>query len=289
MLRKLTPYLFVAPLMIFIAVFTYVPILTSLNLSVRQWNFLTPDMPFVGLRNYRELFASAEFWNSLWVTTVFAVLSVPVRLGAALAIASRLVRESLPSRLLRGALFLPSVTSTVSIAVVFSWVFATDYGMMNALLGWLGLGRPQWLQDPHLALWVLIFVNTWKQIGYDIVIYIAGLQAIPQELYDAAAVDGGRRLHVFRRVTMPLVMPTTYFLLVISVIEAFQVFTVVNVMTHGGPAGATDMLVNLLYEIGFVLFDIGRGSALAVVLFVLLVALAILKSRIIGRKVHYEA
>lgn len=287
--RKLTPYLFVAPLMIFIAVFTYVPILTSLNLSVRQWNFLTPDMPFVGLRNYEELFASAEFWNSLRVTTVFAVLSVPLRLGAALAIANWLVRETLPSRLLRGALFLPSVTSTVSIAVVFSWVFSTDYGMMNALLGWLGLGRPQWLQDPHLALWVLILVNTWKQIGYDIVIYIAGLQAIPQELYDAAAVDGGRRFSVFRRVTMPLVMPTTYFLLVISVIEAFQVFTIVNVMTRGGPAGATDMLVNLLYEIGFELFDIGRGSALAVILFVLLVALAILKSRIIGRKVHYEA
>jgi ABC-type sugar transport system permease subunit len=289
MLRKLTPYFFVAPLMLFIAVFTYVPILTSLNLSVRQWNFLTPDMPFVGLRNYEELFASREFWNSLWVTTVFAVLSVPLRLGAALLIASRLVRETLPSRLLRGALFLPSVTSTVSIAVVFSWVFATDYGMMNALLSWLGLGRPQWLQDPHLALWVLILVNTWKQIGYDIVIYIAGLQAIPQELYDAAAVDGGRRLHIFRRVTMPLVMPTTYFLLVISVIEAFQVFTIVNVMTKGGPAGATDMLVNQLYEIGFVLFDIGRGSALAVILFVLLVVLAILKSRIIGRKVHYEA
>lgn len=287
--RKLTPYLFVAPLMIFIAVFTYVPILTSLNLSVRQWNFLTPDMPFVGLRNYEELFASAEFWNSLRVTTVFAVLSVPLRLGAALVIASWLVRETLPSRLLRGALFLPSVTSTVSIAVVFSWVFSTDYGMMNALLGWLGLDRPQWLQDPHLALWVLILVNTWKQIGYDIVIYIAGLQAIPQELYDAAAVDGGRRFSVFRRVTMPLVMSTTYFLLVISVIEAFQVFTIVNVMTRGGPAGATDMLVNLLYEIGFELFDIGRGSALAVILFVLLVALAILKSRIIGRKVHYEA
>jgi multiple sugar transport system permease protein/sn-glycerol 3-phosphate transport system permease protein len=289
MYRKLTPYLFVAPLMIFIAAFTYIPILTSLNLSVRQWNFLTPDMPFVGLRNYEELFASAEFWNSLWVTTVFAVLSVPLRLGAALVIANWLVRETLPSRLLRGALFLPSVTSTVSIAVVFSWVFSTDYGMMNALLGCLGLGRPHWLQDPHLALWVLILVNTWKQIGYDIVIYIAGLQAIPQELYDAAAVDGGRRFRVFRRVTMPLVMPTTYFLLVISVIEAFQVFTIVNVMTRGGPAGATDMLVNLLFEIGFELFDIGRGSALAVILFVMLVALALLKSRIIGRKVHYEA
>ncbi|WP_454702261.1 carbohydrate ABC transporter permease [Agrobacterium burrii] len=289
MLRKLTPYLFVAPLMIFIALFTYVPILASLNLSFREWNFLSPNMPFVGFRNYEQLLASRDLWNSLWVTTLFAVLSVPLRLGLALVIAAYLVRESVHVRLLRGALFLPSVTSTVSIAVVFSWVFSTDYGMVNALLGTFGLGKVQWLQNPHLALWVLIFVNTWKQIGYDIVIYIAGLQAIPRELYDAAAVDGGKRLHVFRRITMPLVMPTTYFLLVISVIEAFQVFTIVNVMTKGGPAGATDMLVNLLYEIGFVLFDIGRGSALAVLLFILLVGLAILKSRIIGRKVHYEA
>ena len=289
MLRKLAPYLFVTPLMIFIALFTYIPILASLNLSFREWNFLSPDMPFVGFRNYEQLLASRDLWNSLWVTTLFAVLSVPLRLGLALGIAAYLVRETMHVRLLRGALFLPSVTSTVSIAVVFSWVFSTDYGMVNALLGTFGLGKVQWLQNPHLALWVLIFVNTWKQIGYDIVIYIAGLQAIPRELYDAAAVDGGKRLRVFRRITMPLVMPTTYFLLVISVIEAFQVFTIVNVMTKGGPAGATDMLVNLLYEIGFVLFDIGRGSALAVLLFILLVALAILKSRIIGRKVHYEA
>lgn len=289
MLRKLTPYLFVAPLIAFIAIFTYIPILTSINLSVREWNFLSPEMPFVGLRNYEQLLSSKDLWNSLWVTTLFAVLSVPIRLGLALVIANYLIRETLYSRLLRGMLFLPSVTSTVSIAVVFSWVFSTDYGMVNAILVTLGLGKVQWLQNPHLALWVLIFVNTWKQIGYDIVIYIAGLQAIPKELYDAAAVDGGKRLHVFRRVTLPLVMPTTYFLLVISVIEAFQVFTIVNVMTRGGPAGATDMLVNMLYEIGFVLFDIGRGSALAVMLFVLLVALAILKSRIIGRKVHYEA
>lgn len=289
MFRKLTPYLFVAPLMIFIALFTYIPILASLNLSFREWNFLTPDMPFVGFRNYEQLLASRDLWNSLWVTTLFAVLSVPLRLGLALVIAAYLVRESMHVRLLRGALFLPSVTSTVSIAVVFSWVFSTDYGMVNAILGTLGIGKVHWLQNPHLALWVLIVVNTWKQIGYDIVIYIAGLQAIPRELYDAAAVDGGKRLHVFRRITIPLVMPTTYFLLVISVIEAFQVFTIVNVMTKGGPAGATDMLVNLLYEIGFVLFDIGRGSALAVLLFILLVGLAILKSRIIGRKVHYEA
>lgn len=289
MLRTLTPYLFVGPLIAFIAVFTYIPIVSSLNLSFRHWDFLSPDMPFVGLDNYRALLSSRDFWNALKVTALFAVLSVPLRLALALAIASYLVRETLPSRLLRGALFLPSVTSTVSIAVVFSWVFATDYGMVNALLVKLGLGKVPWLQDPSLALWVLIAVNTWKQLGYDIVIYIAGLQAVPQELYDAAAVDGGRRLHVFRRVTVPLVMPTTYFLMVISVIEAFQVFTIVNVMTHGGPAGATDMLVNMLYRVGFVLFDIGQGSALAVLLFVLLMVLALVKSFVVGRKVHYEA
>jgi multiple sugar transport system permease protein/sn-glycerol 3-phosphate transport system permease protein len=289
MLSRLTPYFLVLPLVSFIAVFTYIPIASSLNLSFREWDFLSPTMPLVGVENYRLLFSSHEFWNSLKVTAIFALVSVPIRLGLALSVASYLVREALPSRILRGALFLPSVTSTVSIAVVFSWLFATDYGMINAFLQTLGLGKVPWLQDPQVALGVLIIVNTWKQLGYDIVIYIAGLQAIPQELYDAAAVDGGRKGRVFRRVTVPLVMPTTYFLLVVSVIEAFQVFTVVDIMTKGGPAGATDMLVNMLYRIGFTLFDIGQGSALAVVLFALLTALALFKARVLGRRVHYEA
>ncbi|EIM28364.1 carbohydrate ABC transporter permease [Microvirga lotononidis] len=289
MLRKLTPYLFVAPLIAFIAVFTYIPIIASINLSFREWNFLSPDMPLVGFDNYRQLLASRDFWNSLRVTTVFAAVSVPLRLGLALVIANYLKRETLTSRVLRGAMFLPYVTSTVSIAVVFSWVFATDYGIANAVLAWLGFGKLPWLQDPQLALWVLIFVNTWKQLGYDIVIYIAGLQAVPQELYDAASVDGGRRFQVFRRVTVPLVMPTTYFLLVISVIEAFQIFTIISVMTHGGPAGATDVLVHMLYRVGFNLFEIGTGSALAVLLFILLIALSLVKSQIVGRRVHYEA
>jgi ABC-type sugar transport system permease subunit len=288
-LRRATPYLFALPLLIFITAFTYWPILSSVNLSLREWNFLTPDKPFVGLENYRTLLSQHEFWNALHVTVLFTVISVPLRLGLALAIASYLVREALPSRLLRGALFLPSVTSTVSIAVIFSWVFATDGGMANSLLSAAGGPRVPWMQDPALALYVLIFVNTWKQLGYDVIIYIAGLQAISPELYDAAAVDGGGRWHVFRRITVPLVMPTTYFLLVISVIEAFQVFTIVDVMTQGGPAGATDMLVNMLYRVGFTLFDIGLGSALAVLLFLLLIILALIKSRIVGRRVHYEA
>ena len=289
MLRRMTPYLFVLPLLGFIAVFTYIPIVQSMNLSLREWDFLSPTKPYVGFDNYRLLLDSREFWNALRVTAIFAIISVPLRLLLALFIANQLLRETLVSRLMRGALFLPSVTSTVAIGVVFSWVFSTDYGMMNALLSSFGLPKVAWLQEPHIALWVLIFVNTWKQLGYDIIIYIAGLQAIAPELYDAAAVDGGRKAHVFRRITVPLVMPTTYFLLMISVIEAFQVFTIVDVMTKGGPAGATDMLVNMLYRVGFNLFDIGVGSVLAVLLFAFLITLAVVKSRIIGRKVHYEA
>nr|WP_321457814.1 sugar ABC transporter permease [uncultured Cohaesibacter sp.] len=289
MVRKLSPYLYIVPLMAFIAVFTYIPIFTSINLSFREWDFMSPTKPFVGFENYQLLLSSTEFWNSLRVTGLFALFSVPLRLGLALLIANWLTGDKFETRLLRGAFFLPSVTSTVSIAVVFSWIFATDYGVANELLKVVGIGKVPWLQDPQIALWVLILVNTWKQIGYDIVIYIAGLQAIPDELYDAASVDGGGRFHVFRRITMPLVMPTTYFLLVISVIEAFQVFTIVNVMTDGGPASATDMLVNMLYRVGFTLFDIGTGSALAVLLFIILIALSLIKSRIIGRKVHYEA
>ena len=289
MLRKLTPYLFVLPLLGFMAVFTYYPILQSVNLSFREWDFMSPTKPWVGLDNYRLLLTTRDFWNSLKVTAVFALISVPLRLALALAVASFLIRETAVSRISRGAIFLPAVTSTVSIAVVFSWVFSTDYGAINGFIALLGFDKVPWRQDPHLALYVIIFVNTWKQLGYDVIIYTAGLQAISMEYYDAAAVDGGRRFHVFRRVTFPLVMPTTYFLLVISVIDAFQVFTIVDVMTRGGPAGATDMIVNMLYRVGFTLFDIGTGSALAVLLFIFLIALALVKARVIGRRVHYDS
>ncbi|SLN39966.1 Lactose transport system permease protein LacF [Pseudooceanicola marinus] len=153
MLRKLTSYLFILPLMAFLAVFTYVPILQSVNLSFRGWDFMSPMKSWAGLENDQLLLSTRDFWNAVKVTTIFAVISVPLRL--ALAIASYLVRETIVSRVMRGALFLPSVTSTVSIAVVFSRVFSTDYGMIHAGLAWLGIERVQWMQNPQLALYVL--------------------------------------------------------------------------------------------------------------------------------------
>ncbi len=289
MSRSYMPYLFVAPILLLMAAFTYYPIWMSFDLSFRSWDFLSDAKPYVGLQNYKTLLASSEFTNAVKITVLFVVFSVPVRLVLALLIASYLIREDRISRFMRGAFFLPTVTSSVAIAVIFSWFFSTDIGMANAILSWFGIPQQQWLQQPSLALIVLIVVNTWKQIGYDIVIYIAGLQAIPRDLYEATAIDGASRWKTFRFITLPLLMPTTYFLLVVSVIEAFQVFTIVDVMTEGGPAGGTDMLVYILYRIGFTLFDIGQGSALAVMLFILLVVITVIKSRFLGKRVHYEA
>jgi multiple sugar transport system permease protein/sn-glycerol 3-phosphate transport system permease protein len=288
MLVRFTPYAMVLPIVVFILAFTYWPILVSFDLSFRHWDFMSSEKPFIGLLNYSELVRSDEFWNSATITLIFTVISVPLRLALAIAIARYLTTESKTVRALRGAFFLPAVTSSVAIAVIWSWIFSTDAGVANTLLNNLGIAKVPWLQTPSLALWVIIIVNTWKQLGYDIVIYVAGLQAIPEDLYEAAKMDGGKRWHTFRRVTFPLVMPTTYFLLIVSVIESFQIFTIVDVMTQGGPAMSTDMMVNMLYRTGFALFDVGKGSALAVLLFVFLVVLTVLKSRILGKRVHYE-
>ena len=288
MIARLTPYAMVLPIVVFILAFTYWPILVSFDLSFRHWDFMSSEKPFVGLLNYSELVRSVEFWNSVTITLIFTAISVPLRLALAIAIARYLTTESKTVRALRGAFFLPAVTSSVAIAVIWSWIFSTDAGVATALLNNLGIAKVPWLQTPSLALWVIIIVNTWKQLGYDIVIYVAGLQAIPEDLYEAAKMDGGKRWHTFRRVTFPLVMPTTYFLLIVSVIESFQIFTIVDVMTQGGPAMSTDMMVNMLYRTGFTLFDVGKGSALAVLLFVFLVVLTVLKSRILGKRVHYE-
>ena len=282
------PYLYALPALVLLAVFIYWPIIYSLVLSFERWDFLSPHRPFVGFENYERLLAAPEFHNSLTVTLVFVVASVPLRLVLALGLAHALAAETRLARLLRAVYFAPVVVSSVAVAIIWSWLFDTDTGLVNAAFGLLGAPSVPWLRDPHLALAAVTIVAIWKQLGYDIVIYIAGLQAIPHDYYEAAAIDGagvGRR---FSAITLPLLAPTTFFLLVVSVIDSFQIFTIVNVMTQGGPALGTDVLINLLYRLGFEFFDIGRGSALAILLFLLLCALTLLKFGVIGRRISYE-
>ncbi len=202
-------------------------------------------------------------------------------------LAHLVLRETALNRFLRGAYFLPVVSSSVAIALVWRYLFNTDAGLVNALLTGLGASQVPWLIDPNTALWAVVIVSVWQSLGYDIVLFIAGLQAIPKEYVEAARIDGASRWQVFRSVTWPLLTPTTFFILVVSVIGSFQVFAVVNVMTGGGPALGTDVLVNLLYRRAFVYFDIGRASALAVVLLAILLILTYVQFRVAGRRVHY--
>lgn len=283
----LSGYFYILPALFILSVFTLWPTVYSVILSFQRWDFLSASRPFVGLANYEALFASAEFRNSLQVTSLYVALSVPVRIMVALLLAHTVQANTRLNRLLRGVFFLPVVSSAVAISLVWRWLFNTDAGLINALLTTLGTTPIPWLIDPQTAIFAIVIVSIWQQIGYDIILFVAGLQAIPYEYQEAARIDGAGPWNVFRHITWPLLTPTTFFILVVSVIGAFQVFTIVNVMTGGGPALGTDVLINLLYRRAFIYFDIGRASALAVLLLILLLALTALQFWFMGRRVHY--
>ncbi|MEM7736411.1 MAG: sugar ABC transporter permease [Deinococcota bacterium] len=280
-------YLYVLPALAVLAAFILWPTIYSLLLSVQRWDFLSEARPFVGLQNYQSLLESSEFRNSLRVTLIFVGASVPARIVLALALAHLVLKETRLNRVLRGVYFLPVVSSSVAISLSWRWLFNTDAGLVNAVIQALGGPAVPWLINPTSALWAVVIVAVWQQLGYDIVLFIAGLKAIPQEYIDAARIDGAHGGQVFRFITIPLLSPTTFFVLIISVIGSFQVFSIVNVMTGGGPALGTDVLVNLLYRRAFIFFDIGRASALAVLLLLILLGLTYIQFRFLGRRVHY--
>ena len=280
-------YVFVFPALFFLTAFLLWPTVYSAVLSFQRWDFLSADRPFVGLANYRALLSSSEFHNSLGITLFFVFTSVPLRMALALALAHLVLEEGWLNRVFRAVYFFPVVASSVAVALVWRWFFNTDAGIVNAALLAMGGDRVPWLIDPRSALWAIVIVNVWQQLGYDVVLFLAGLKGIPDSLIDAARIDGAHAWHVFRHITWPLLTPTTFFVLVVSVIGSFQVFATVDIMTGGGPALGTDVLINLLYRRAFVYFDIGRASALAIVLLAVLLTLTWLQFRVLGRRVHY--
>ena len=286
-MTRLRPYLYVAPALIVLLAFVYWPIVYSLWLSAHRWDFLMPEPRFVGLENYRIMLTDAQFRDALWNTTVFTLVTVPPKLALALLVAVAIAPPTRANRLLRSIYFMPTVMSAVAIGIVFDWMMNTELGTFNAVLRALGLGEVRWLTSPDIALYSIAIVEVWKGFGYDVVIYAAGLQAIPATMYEAARMDGAGPWRRLWDVTVPLVMPTTFFLAVLSVINGFQVYTFVEVMTQGGPARATEVILYYLVRTGFTGGNVGLGSAVAVFLFLLLLALTALKFTTLGRRVHY--
>lgn len=286
-MKRLQPYLYVAPALLILGVFIYWPIVYSVWLSLHRWDFLMPQPDFVGLENYRIMLTHAQFQNALWTTVIFTLVTIPPMLLLGLFIAVLIAPPSRPNRVLRSIYFMPTVMSAVAIAVVFDWMMKTEVGIFNRMLEAVGLSGVPWLTDPRLAIYSIAIVEVWKGFGYDVVIYAAGLQAIPAGLYEAARIDGAGPRRQFWDITFPLIMPTTFFLVILSLINGFQVYTFVDVMTQGGPARATEVILYYLVRVGFEAANIGLGSTVAVFLFLVLVGITLLKFLTIGKRVHY--
>jgi ABC-type sugar transport system permease subunit/ABC-type glycerol-3-phosphate transport system substrate-binding protein len=279
-------WMFLTPSLVHLLIFVVTPIVFSAYLSVHQWDIVVPQKPFVGFENFSELLADSYFWNALRNTLVF-VLNVPVSMALALLVAVILHRNLAAPGVLRALFFLPSVTSFVAIALVWMWIYHPTFGMANFFLSLAGLPPLQWLNSSGTAMISLMIFSIWMGMGYQMVIFLAGLQGIPHELYEAAKIDGATGRQIFWRVTFPLLKPTTFFILIVSIIGSFQVFTSVYVMTAGGPVRNTDVIAYHIYQSAWEQLRMGYASAMAWVLFIIIMGATWLQFRFLRHEVDY--
>lgn len=278
--------LFLLPSLAGFLFFNGLPILGSLGLSLTEWDVLTPPR-FVGMANYLRLLRDPSFWHALRNTLYFVAGYIPLVMAGGLALALLLNQSVKGLAFFRAAFFLPVISSWVAVALLWTWIFNPRYGLANNLLGLVGIEGPAWLYDPAWAMPAVIITTAWKDLGFAMVLFLAGLQGIPREHYEAAAVDGAGRLQTFFRVTIPLLSPTTFFVLTISLINNFQVFDQVWIMTEGGPYGSTSVLVEQIYRNAFRYGRMGYASAISWVLFAVVFATSALQLRLQRRWVTY--
>lgn len=279
-------YLFLTPNLIGFLLFFVFPVIASLWVSFNDWNLLTPPT-FIGAQNYQHLLTDNVFWQTLWNTIYFSLCSVPLSIGLSLVLAIFLNQKIRGINFFRAAFFLPTICSVVSIALIWQWLFDYQTGLINHVLGFMKLGPFPWINSPYWAMPSVIMVAVWRNIGLNMVIFLAGLQGVPAEMYEAAKIDGANAWEIFWNVTWPMVSPTTFFVTVTSMIGSFQVFDVTTVMTNGGPANATNTLVMLIYQHAFQFFRMGYASGIAYILFGIVLILTIVQTISSKKWVHY--
>lgn len=277
---------FVLPAILLFAAFIFLPMIYAFWISLQKWDILKPPT-FVGPANYEALAADPVFHSAILNTLYYILGSVPAGIMMSLALAILLNQQLRFRYIFRSALFLPVVTSMVAVGLLWRYMFASEYGVLNYLLTLLGLPTQNWLVDPRLAMPAVIVASIWRQVGYNMMIFLAGLQGIPDHLYEAAAIDGASRWSTFWRITLPLLRPTTLFVVVMSIINSFRSFEMIYVMTGGGPSFDTQVLVLYLYREAFQMLHMGIASAAAYVLFIILMVLTILQMKFFGREVEY--
>ena len=281
---NLAGWIFAGPALIVIGVFFGIPVFAALLLSLTDFDlYALADMNnlrFVALGNYAELLRTPMFWKSLVNTTYFVAVGVPlsiaVSLGTAMLLNARVARFK---ALFRTALFAPVVTTLVAVAVIWRYLFHTTYGLVNWALGHLGIAPVDWLGDPAWAMPTIMLFAVWKNFGYNMVIFLAGLQAIPQDLYEAARIDGASKWRQFLHITLPMLGPVLLVVGVITISGYFQLFAEPYVMTQGNPLQSTVSVMYFMYDEGFVWWSLGRASAIAFLLFALILAATLLLLR----------
>ena len=284
----LAGYLFLLPNIVGFLVFSSIPVLVTLGISTLDWDMIrTPT--FVGIGNYAVLVTQdAVFRQVLGNTAFYVVGTVPAGIVLSLLLALAMNAQLRGITFFRAIFFVPVITSAVAVAMVWRWLYNRDFGLINLALHAVGLPAIPWLSSSAWAMPAIILMAIWKRVGYDMVIYLAGLQAIPPQLYEAAQIDGAGRWRRFWHITLPLLTPTTFFISVISIIGSFQVFDLAFILTSGGPGNATNTMVMYVYNQAFQFFHMGYAAAVAWVLFLIILAITLVQWRIQRRWVHYE-
>lgn len=281
-----TSYALLSPSLIGVGLFLVVPVLVALSLSFTRWNIITPPQ-WVGLDNYARIFSDPAIANSFLVTAQYTLLVIPTQTVLGLAVALLLSRALPGTAFFRVVFAIPWICAPLALGVVWKWIFAPTGGALNAIIG----RRVEWLSEPSLALPAVATVSVWSTVGYVALFYLAGLAGVPKELQDAARVDGASEGRVFWHVTLPLLRPTTFFVLATGIISSFQVFDTVYAMTGGGPGvpGRTDVIAARIYFEAFTNLQMGRAAALSVLLLVVLVTLTVAQQLYFRRRITYDA
>lgn len=278
---------FTAPNFLLLGVFVFWPIIYSLYLSFFKWNMISPRKTFLGFTNYLNLFKDPVFWQVTRNTLILALCTVVIKLALALVLALQLNRKPKGGGIYRAIIFSPTFTTSVAVAMVWTWIFEPTFGLFRLVFQAFGVASPNWLYNVNWSLPAVIIVLIWSRLGYDMVLFLAGLKNISEEIYDAALVDGVNPIQNFIYITFPLLSPTTFFLTVTSFIGALKAFDIISIMTDGGPMNSSNVFVLYLYQNAFQWFKTGYASAIAVILFTIIMIVTLIQNRLSKRWVHY--
>ncbi|AIQ58745.1 carbohydrate ABC transporter permease [Paenibacillus borealis] len=284
---QVLPYLLVAPAVIILTVFYLYPILYNIYLSFFTWNMRGP-MKFAGLSNYAELFSGRDFLHTLLNTLLYMVMDVGLVMVLAMGLALFLQKNTPLNRFIQTLSFTPNIISLVSVSLIWMWLMNTDTGLFNYLLSVLGAAPVGWLTDKDVALFSLVLVSVWKSVGFNALIICSALGSIPGYLYEAAALDNASKRSVFFQITLKMISPTLFFLILMNIIGSFQVFETINIMTQGGPSNATNTLIFSIYKQSFEYYRVGYASAMAVVLMGIVGLITIFYFKALNKRVHYR-